>query len=279
MEYIKLTIKGFIMGIANIIPGLSGGTIALILGIYEKFIHSINNLFKDFKNNIKFLLPILIGIGISILTMSNVIDYSYKNFAVATTLFFMGLITGGVPMLYSKVKNKKKSKLNILIIILTFSFVIFMAFANKIFDYQTISFANMNILSYIILLIVGMIASATMIIPGVSGSLVLMLLGYYYPIIELIKNIFNIQNIIILIVFGIGVLLGIILISKLIEYLFKKHETNTYYGVLGFIYASIFAVAIPVITNYNITFNIIEVIIGLILGVLGYILAYKLGEK
>ena len=191
MEYIKLTIKGFIMGIANIIPGLSGGTIALILGIYEKFIHSINNLFKDFKNNIKFLLPILIGIGISILTMSNVIDYSYKNFAVATTLFFMGLITGGVPMLYSKVKNKKKSKLNILIIILTFSFVIFMAFANKIFDYQTISFANMNILSYIILLIVGMIASATMIIPGVSGSLVLMLLGYYYPIIELIKNILS----------------------------------------------------------------------------------------
>lgn len=279
MEYIKLTIKGFIMGIANIIPGVSGGTIALILGIYEKFIHSINNLFKDLKNNIKFLLPILIGIVISILTMSNIIDYSYKNFAIATTLFFMGLITGGVPMLYSKVKNKKKSKLNILIMVLTFSFVIFMAFANKIFDYQTISFANMNILSYIILLIVGMIASATMIIPGVSGSLVLMLLGYYYPIIELIKNIFNIQNIIILMVFGIGVLLGIILISKLIEYLFKKHETNTYYGVLGFIYASIFAVAIPIVTNYSITFNIIEVIIGLILGVLGYILAYKLGEK
>lgn len=279
MEYIKLTIKGFIMGIANIIPGVSGGTIALILGIYEKFIHSINNLFKDLKNNIKFLLPILIGIVISILTMSNIIDYSYKNFAIATTLFFMGLITGGVPMLYSKVKNKKKSNLNILIMVLTFSFVIFMAFANKIFDYQTISFANMNILSYIILLIVGMIASATMIIPGVSGSLVLMLLGYYYPIIELIKNIFNIQNIIILMVFGIGVLLGIILISKLIEYLFKKHETNTYYGVLGFIYASIFAVAIPVVTNYSITFNIIEVIIGLILGVLGYILAYKLGEK
>ena len=279
MEYIKLTIKGFIMGIANIIPGVSGGTIALILGIYEKFIHSINNLFKDLKNNIKFLLPILIGIVISILTMSNIIDYSYKNFAIATTLFFMGLITGGVPMLYSKVKNKKKSNLNILIMVLTFSFVIFMAFANKIFDYQTISFANTNILSYIILLIVGMIASATMIIPGVSGSLVLMLLGYYYPIIELIKNIFNIQNIIILMVFGIGVLLGIILISKLIEYLFKKHETNTYYGVLGFIYASIFAVAIPVVTNYSITFNIIEVIIGLILGVLGYILAYKLGEK
>lgn len=279
MEYIKLTIKGFIMGIANIIPGVSGGTIALILGIYEKFIHSINNLFKDLKNNIKFLLPILIGIVISILTMSNIIDYSYKNFAIATTLFFMGLITGGVPMLYSKVKNKKKSNLNILIMVLTFSFVIFMAFANKIFDYQTISFANMNILSYIILLIVGMITSATMIIPGVSGSLVLMLLGYYYPIIELIKNIFNIQNIIILMVFGIGVLLGIILISKLIEYLFKKHETNTYYGVLGFIYASIFAVAIPVVTNYSITFNIIEVIIGLILGVFGYILAYKLGEK
>lgn len=282
---ILLVIKGFVMGIANIIPGVSGGTLAIILGIYEQFISSISHFFKNIRENIKFLLPILIGIVLSIISMSNVIDYSYKHYPIPTTLFFVGLVLGGIPLLYGKVKGKKDSSLlsNIIIFLLTFSLVIFMAFADKIFNTGSISFSNMSVFSYILLFIVGIITSATMVIPGVSGSLVLMLLGYYYPIIKLIKNLSKFQNLStnlpILIVFGLGVLLGIILISKLIEYLFKKHQTKTYYGVLGFIFASIAAIPISTVKEVSLSFNIIHILIGVVMLVIGIITSYKLGEK
>lgn len=282
---ILLVIKGFVMGIANIIPGVSGGTLAIILDIYEQFISSISHFFKNIRENIKFLLPILIGIVLSIISMSNVIDYSYNNYPIPTTLFFVGLVLGGIPLLYGKVKGKKDSSLllNIIIFLITFSLVIFMAFADKIFNTGSISFSNMSVFSYILLFIVGIITSATMVIPGVSGSLVLMLLGYYYPIIKLIKNLSKFQNLStnlpILIVFGLGVLLGIILISKLIEYLFKKHQTKTYYGVLGFIFASIAAIPISTVKEVSLSFNIIHILIGIVMLVIGIITSYKLGEK
>ena len=102
---ILLVIKGFVMGIANIIPGVSGGTLAIILGIYEQFISSISHFFKNIKENIKFLLLLAIGIVLAIVSMSNVIDYSYKHYPIPTTLFFVGLVVGGIPLLYSKVKG------------------------------------------------------------------------------------------------------------------------------------------------------------------------------
>lgn len=282
---ILLVIKGFVMGIANIIPGVSGGTLAIILGIYEQFISSISHFFKNIKENIKFLLLLAIGIVLAIVSMSNVIDYSYKHYPIPTTLFFVGLVVGGIPLLYSKVKGKKDSNMisNIIIFILTFSLVIFMAFADKIFNTGSVNLSNMSVLGYILLFVVGVVVAATMVIPGVSGSLVLMLLGYYYPIIKLIKNLSKFQNLStnlpILIVFGLGVLLGIVLISKLIEYLFQKHQTKTYYGVLGFIFASIVAIPISTIKEVSLLFNIIHILVGIVMLVIGVITSYKLGEK
>ena len=286
-DKIVLVIKGFIMGIANIIPGVSGGTLALILGIYEKFIGAINHFFSNFKENFKFLLCVFIGIGLSLITMSNVIDYSYKNFPIPTTLFFVGLVIGGLPLLYKKVKGKKEKKevSSWVIFGITFAIVIFMAISDKIFgNVAQVDFSNMNLFSYILLFIVGAIAAATMIIPGVSGSLVLMLLGYYYPIIERINDFvkFNnlAQNILILGIFGVGVLVGIALISKMLEILFEKYNTKTYFGVLGFIFASILAIPISTCLQIpNLSYDFLQMIIGIILLVFGSFISYKLGEK
>ena len=134
-ENIILGVKGFIMGIANIIPGVSGGTLALTLGIYERFIGAISHFFSNLKENIKFLLPIAIGLCLAILSMSRVIDYSYEHFPIPTTLFFVGLVIGGIPMLYHKVKGKKEGKQisSWIILLMTFSLVIVMAFADQLF--------------------------------------------------------------------------------------------------------------------------------------------------
>jgi len=287
MKAFILYLKGFIMGIANIIPGVSGGTLAIILGIYENFISSISHLFKNFKENIKFLIPVGLGIGSSILILSGVIEYSYNNFPFSTMMFFVGLVLGGIPLLVKKVRGKKELKdfSSYLIFLITFSIVIVMACAEFLFDIDmVVSFDNMTIFSYIILFIVGVAAAATMVIPGVSGSLVLMLLGYYYPILSAISSFFKFENLmnntLILGIFGVGVLVGIVLISKLLEMLFKKHKTKTYFGVLGFVFASI--IAIPISTFIEVDSFVVtptSAIFGIVLLILGSTVSYKLGEK
>ena len=286
MDSIILVIKGFFMGIANVIPGVSGGTIAIILGIYEKFIGTISNIFKDFKENLKFLIPVFLGMGLAIITTSKVVSYSYDNFPLPTLMFFVGLVFGGIPMLMKNVVGKKETKKlsSYIIAIITFLIVIFMSSYKFIFSINSeVNFASMNITGYILLFVVGIIAAATMVIPGVSGSLMLMILGYYYPIIGTINAIFKenfIGNAIILGIFGIGVVIGILLISKLLEMLFKKYNTKTYFGVLGFVFASIIAIPLSACIELNsITVNIEQGIISIIMLISGTIISHKLGDK
>lgn len=283
-----LVIKGFIMGIANIIPGVSGGTLALTLGIYEQFIGAISHFFEKFKENIRFLIPIFIGMALAIISMSNVISISFEKYPIPTTLFFMGLVLGGIPMLTGLVKDTKEKKeiSSYIIAILTCSIVIILAFSEQLFGggLGEVDLRNISIVGYFLLFIVGVVTAATMVIPGVSGSLVLMLLGYYLPIVNTIKDLtkFNniFSNLLILGFFGIGVLIGIVLISKLIEYLLKKYEAKTYFGVLGFVLSSIIAIPVSVYNEIgSINFSIPQVIIGILFLGIGGVIGHKLGGE
>lgn len=287
MKNILLVIKGFFIGIANVIPGVSGGTIALILGIYEDLISSINNFFKDVKKHIKFLLPLGIGMILSVLTMSKAIGVAYEKAPVPTFMFFVGLVIGGIPLIKSKIdKKKKKNNINYVIGVLTFLLVVFLASYKLIFDLDfQINLASVNMFGFVLLFLVGMITSATMVIPGISGSLVLMILGYYYPIINMIRNLLSdsnnlVHNFLVLGVFGVGLLVGIVLIAKLIERLLERYKNKTYFGILGFIYGSI--VAIPISTfveNSNIYYDIYHIIGALITLAIGITISYKLSKK
>lgn len=275
-EKLTLVIKGFLIGVANIIPGVSGGTLAITLGIYEKLIGTISHFFKNLKENIKFIIPIGIGAVLSILLLSSVISFCLDKYTLATILFFIGLILGGIPLLNKKIKGHYKNVSNIIIFLLSFGFVISLSILK---GENVVSFENMNIINYIMLFLVGVVAAATMIIPGVSGSFVLMLLGYYQPIIDTISSLAKFQNIwgsmLILIPFGIGVLVGIVVISKLLEFLFKKYEVKTYFGVMGFIMASIITIFAGA---EGLVFSVPQLLIGLILLGIGFVAAYKLGE-
>lgn len=288
MKNILLVIKGFIMGIANIIPGVSGGTLALTLGIYEDFIGAISHFFRNIKKHVNFLLPIFVGILLSVITMSNVISTCFDQYPIPTTLFFMGLVIGGIPMLLKRVKNTKEKKQvsSYVIALITFSIVMIMAFSEQIFGsgLGNVSFSNMAVFDYVILFFVGLIAAATMVIPGVSGSLVLMLLGYYLPIIRVLKELTKFENLgpnlLVAFVFGVGVLVGIVAISKVIEYLLEKFEAKTFFGVIGFILASIIAIPVSVYHEVGtIVFSVPQGILGVLFLAIGIIVGYKLGEK
>lgn len=277
-ENLILVLKGMIIGLANVIPGVSGGTLMITLGIYEKIINTISHFFKNLKENIKFLLPLGIGLILAILLFSKVIGLALDKFPFPTTLFFLGLILGGLPLLWRKVNTKKKKIDNWLIFGITFILVTTFAFLKS--SDAIVSLSNLSIGGYILLFLVGVVASSTMIIPGISGSFVLMFLGYYEPIIDTIRDLTNFStisnNLLILGVFGLGVVIGIIAVAKLIEFLLKKFETKTYFAVLGFVLASIIAIIKPLF-GYNIHF--LEAIIGFILFMIGFIGAYKMGEK
>ena len=277
MNNIMTILKGFVLGIANIIPGVSGGTLAITLGIYEKLIDIISNFRKKIKDNIKFVILLVIGVAIGLLLFSNIISICLDKFPFITIMFFIGIILGGTPILFKKVK-KHKTIYNIIIFTITFSIVMIMTFVGN--SERIITLENLNILKILGLFFAGFVAAASMLLPGISGSFVLMLMGYYRPIVDSIKDLthFNniLHNIIILGFAGVGILCGLILSAKLINWLLKKHEIPTYFGIIGFVMASVISIFISAVSN---TLTVLNIIIGIVMFIIGIFLARVIGDK
>src|SRR5699024_10669590 len=281
MEILWLVLKGMLMGISNIIPGVSGGTMAVSLGIYDDLIFSITRLFKEKKKSIKFLLPLGMGLALGVIFFSYAIEFLLAEYAFITSLAFIGLILGGLPILNQKFQDALKEKSEKISLKHCFVFILFLGL---VIGFSLIQESSMNgvLLQFSfetvsILFVLGIIASSTMIIRGVSGSLVLMIFGYYYPLIQLLTSFFH--NVLVLnwsglgadllLIFPVGlcIIFGIFLISKLIEFLFIKFPSITYSGILGLVIASPFAIlynvnAIEDLAQSN---TILTLIIGSIL--------------
>lgn len=278
-ENIMLILKGFALGIANVIPGVSGGTIAVILGIYEKLIDILSNLKTKLKENFKYLLFLAIGLILAIGLFSNAVTFCLKNYPFATILFFIGFIIGGMPPLLNKVKSKIDIK-SVICFIIAFTVVMLMAFITP--DTMNKSLDIINIKTLIILFLIGVLGAASMVLPGISGSFVLMLIGYYEPIMNSISEFTKLNNlthnILILAMFGLGVLFGIIFMAKLIKILLEKYEIPMYMGIIGFVIASAISILVSVIGS---SYGVLQIIIGVILMFVGIITSRMIskGEK
>ena len=280
---IKNILKGMVIGIANIIPGVSGGTMAVSMGIYDRLIHCLTHLFKEFKESVKFVAPIIIGAGIALVGLSFVITPAFEYFPLQTNCLFIGLIVGGLPAVWKKVKGNSVRLSHIIPFLLFFALVIGMAAMGE--TEGKAADLSFSLWSVIKLFLVGVLASATMVIPGVSGSMMLLLIGYYNPIVATIKELvealvsFNIAEILrccgILVPMGIGVVVGIFAIAKMIEIIFKKFPFQAYWAIIGLIVASPFAILmlseLGVITVVNILTSVVTLVIG-------FIAAMKLGD-
>ena len=254
MNFLKDILRGAMIGVANIIPGVSGGTMMVSMGIYDKIIGAINRLFKDFKRSIQTLLPYVIGMAVSIAGLSFCITWFFERFPMQTAFLFIGLIFGGLPVIFGRVKGKRINAGAVLLFIVFFALVILLQIFGG--DRGVVRELKPSVSVVMIMLAMGAITSASMIIPGVSGSMILMALGYYSPVVAEISTFikaliaFDVQGLLhgigILLPFGIGVIAGILLIARLIEYLLKKRELHTYYSILGLVLASPVAVLIGI---------------------------------
>lgn len=262
----KLMIFGAIIGIANIIPGVSGGTMAVILNIYDKLIASISNLRTDLKASLKFLIPIGIGGGVGVLLFSKFIEYTLNAFPVATNLVFIGLIVGTVPLIWKKSNGEKVSMVGCIVFILTLTLMIYLAVVHS--DEQGMQvMTNLTISNFIKLFLTSIIAAGAMIIPGLSGSFMLLLFGTYATILTAVSDL----NILILCPVGLGCIVGVLLCAKGIDYMFNNYEREAYSGVLGLMVGSIFTIFPSFIMN-------LELFLGVVFALIAGVLAYKMSK-
>lgn len=280
MKFLVELIKGMFVGIANVIPGVSGGTMAVSFGIYDKIISSVTNLFKDFKKSVKTLFPIAVGIVIGVIAFTFIIPYFLETQPFCTSAAFTGLIAGGIPMIIKSLKESgqrdthKSIPANVVAFIVFFAISLIMPFMNG--DAESGILLSADPITMVKVFFLGIIAAATMVIPGVSGSLVLMVLGYYFGIITAVKNFIlglksldwgvMLDNGLVLAPFAIGCILGIFFISKIIEWLFAHYPTATFSGILGLIVTSPVSIFYKVHQEYSLsTTSIVQVIVGIVI--------------
>lgn len=270
MEKIKLFLKGIIIGIGGIAPGLSGSVLMVILGLYTKVINSIASLFKDFKKNFIYLLPIGIGIVLGVVVFSKIINYFMENFEIQTRLGFFGLLIGTIPLFYKDVKkNKALNKKHYLIMILAFILgMYFLTFSSSIK-----TSGGLNIFQAFVLGFVGI--SAT-IVPGIDGASVLSALGLYSNWLDLTS--LNNISLNIFVPAGIGIVCGAFILSALINMMIKKDYTLTFSALFGFFLSIVPSILKTENGSFISLTNNFSSYMGIIIFIIGILISYLFGK-
>lgn len=254
-------LAGILIGAGAILPGISSGVFLCCFGLYEKIVDSVLHFFKDVKNNLKFIIPIAVGTFIGIFLFGNLLKIVFNKFYMPTSFAFIGLILGSLKLVVKQADIKKVKFTHILCLLVTLSFSIYLIALEK----------SINITSYIgsnsYLMLAGCLMSAGIVVPGVSKTVILMMLGLY----ELYLSAISTFNLSVLVPIGIGLLIGGTLFLCLINLLFKFAKSYTYFGIIGFIIGSIFVI------YPGFSFDT-QGLISILLFVLCFIIGNKLSE-
>ena len=271
---LMLMLKGGAIGVANIIPGVSGGTIAVVLGIYEYLIEAISN-FTTNKEKRKEYLIFLIKIAIGALTVvflsAKLMKYLLENHNIYTNLAFVGLIAGSIPSIYKTHDEMKLNIISIITFLLGVAIILFFEFTfpNTVKEEGIKIAFNLTFNSAIFLCLAGFFAGGSMIVPGISGSFIMLLMGQYYIVTSCVAD----REIIPLGIVGIGVFIGVIAFAKLINFLLKRFPKETFYFILGLVVASLYSIY-PGMPD-----NTIQIIIASSVATFCLLISYIIGKK
>ncbi len=234
MKFLTDFIKGLFIGIGAVAPGVSGGALAVIFGIYEKITDAIAGIFKDFRKNVIFFFPIALGGGVGVLAFSRIMKYLFLHYEVQVKYLFIGLMLGTLPSVLKQANKKGFKRVYIIPCIIAFGVTLLAIVLEKV-GINIIPEVKPGILQ---LAAYGAIIGLGTIVPGISASFVLMYIGAYQVVLEGIANI----DLAVLVPVGAGFVVSIVLFAKLISLLFKRIYGYTYYAVLGFVMGSIIAI-------------------------------------
>lgn len=257
MNFLVNCIKGIVIGAGAILPGISSGVLCVILGTYEKLLDSVLNFFKDIKNNFKYLAPIVIGAFLGILIFSNFLNYLLIEFPIQTKSIFIGLILGCIPSLVKQCNSKSTIKKNyILYAIATFIIGIVIVMLEK-----NINFVATSDFSFGYLFLSGFVMSVGIVVPGVSNTIILMLMGVYSTYLSAVSTMF----LPVLIPMGLGVIVGSFIFMKIIKILLDKCYAQTFYSIIGFSLGSVLVLLPELHIDSSSIISILCIILGFIL--------------
>ena len=257
MNYFSDVIKGIVIGIGIILPGVSSGVLCMIMGIYEKILDSILTFFKDIKTNTRFLVPFIIGVLIGVVLFSNILKNLLYDYPVQTKGIFIGLILGSIPALIKQINLKEKfEKINIIFLIIALIVGILTTLIER---YIVIS--KTGEVSNIYLIFSGIIMSVGYIIPGVSSTIILMSLGIYSLYLQSI----SVMYFPVLIPLGIGLGIGSILLINITKYLLKNHYSKMSYSIIGFTIGSVYVLMPEIAGTIECIVLIVSICLGLII--------------
>lgn len=299
MKYISELLKGVIIGVANILPGISGGMLAITMGVYDKIIHAVTQLFKEPLKSIRILLPYGIGAVAGIIFLSLAFEYLFHTYPLQTKMAFLGLIGGGLPSLFKRSFERDGSDRwkGIFTAVFTCCVVLIITFVAETAISLGHNGEGMDMASgaaylssgkywMISMFLVGVLAAATMVVPGVSGSMIMMMIGYYEPILQTNNACIRaasgldfpelIANGLVLAPYCVGLALGVFLFAKVVEGLLRHHERQMYRVIIGLVFSSPFVILWDVGWG---DVQLYQVMGGVSLALLGYVLAGVLGGE
>ena len=269
---------GAAMGVAMIIPGVSGGTVAVLLNVYDELINALGNLRKNFKKNVAFLIPILLGMVLSFAAMYFPLKYALEYAPFPTVMLFAGLMAGSLPKIFKDTKAFGFKKLNLCSILLPFIIIIAICVTNLYLSAGAADLsANMPIWGYFAIIGVAMLGSCALVIPGVSGSMLLMILGYYAPVLGLFSMLTSdfLHAALVLALFAIGLLIGFFSIAKLMKFFLNKYPRGTRWAIIGFVLGSL--PALFIVQEYaKFPMDGLQVAAGIVLCAFGAIATYAM---
>ncbi len=261
MNFLSGFLKGIVMGAGAIAPGVSGGALAVIFGLYDKITDFIAHINKNFMANLLFFIPIGIGSVVGILAFSRIIEFLFRHYETEVRYAFVGLMLGTLPTVI-KEANKKGFKQRYLI---PFIISLCLTLVITYLEHHSVNIINEAGTGAVHVIIYGIIIGFGTIIPGISASIILMYIGAYEIVIAAISNL----QLEIIIFLGIGFVLSVLLFAKLISMLFSKAYGFTYYAILGLVLGSI----ISIFPGFEFSFYYLSNILILILS---FMLSYSL---
>lgn len=255
-EGLKNIVFGIILGISNVIPGVSAGTMAVVLGIYDRILDACS--IKRLVKNLFFLITLIIGVAVGILLFSKAIEFLVQYYPVHTNFFFLGLILGSIPLIYRegvKTSGFKARYLIPCIVALAFMIVIYILGQN---GEASADFTTMNVGNFFLLMGAGLISAVAMIVPGVSGSMIMVIIGTYSTVISAVSHL----NFTILLPVAIGIVIGLIVGIKGVKIFLKKFPSATYFAILGLILGSILSLVEGFVLDWSGVLSLVIMLLG-----------------
>ena len=261
-------LKGIAVGIAMIIPGVSGGTLAVILKIYDDLINAVNQIFKHFKDSMKVILPVLLGAVGGFIALVFPLKWGLEHCPLIVVTLFVGFIVGSLPSIYKNVSGKE-SPISFIWGVIFLALMIGLCFLPS----ANVNTISLNVGTWFYLVLIGFIVSSALVAPGISGSMLLMVLGFYESILNIVSEIIKFQNlghnILILIPLALGIVLGFFIVSFVMGNLLKHYPVPTYFAIMGLIVGSIACIYTKSFSDYEVVLDALQISLS--------VLSYKIG--